>query len=288
MWFRNNTGLLATLIIGGIIRAFFLFWFFADLGSDPDAYKQIAVNVRTKGIYGQQFGDSQSFQTSVQSTAFRPPLYPLILSLMVTNASSDDDQQKQPSVSLFGIAVFHWCLGMATLALAYSIGRNHQLSQPCCFFLAMLVACDPIALRTYPAPDQRLPLGEVGIEGKGTDLAIVTYGNGHYLSQQAAHQLAEAGIAARVIDMRWLAPLPEAAVLEATKDCTATLIVDECRRTGSQSEALMTLFSEAGRTRLARVVAADSFIATGPAYAATLPSVEGIMTAALKLVGDAA
>ena len=139
-------------------------------------------------------------------------------------------------------------------------------------------------MRRYPAPDQRVGFGEVGVHGKGRDLAIVTYGNGRYLSEQAAPGLREAGIGLRIIDLRWLAPLPEAAVLAAVKGCGRVLVVDECRRSGNVSEALMTLMAEAG-LRAARVTAEDSFIATGPAYAATLPSAEGIALAACDLVG---
>ncbi|MFP1645284.1 dehydrogenase E1 component subunit alpha/beta [Pontitalea aquivivens] len=140
-------------------------------------------------------------------------------------------------------------------------------------------------MRLYPSPDQRIPLGEIGQSGQGTDLAILSYGNGCYLSHQAQAALAAQGVNARVIDIRWLAPLPEAALLGATEGCDHILIVDECRRTGSQSEALMTLMVEAGRKSLARVVAEDCFIATGPAYAATLPSAKAIEEAALRLTG---
>ncbi|GFE51297.1 MFS transporter [Roseobacter cerasinus] len=135
----------------------------------------------------------------------------------------------------------------------------------------------------YPEPDQRAALGQVGVHGDGTDVAIVTYGNGHYLSRQAQQLLAEDGIAVRVIDLRWLAPLPEAALLEAAGPCAELLIVDECRRTGGQAEALMALFAEQGRLA-ARYAAEDSFIATGPAYAATLPSRDGIVTAVKALL----
>ena len=62
------------------------------------------------------------------------------------------------------------------------------------------------------------------------------------------------------------------------------LIVDECRRSGNLSEALMALFAERTRIPAARVAAQDSFIATGPAYAATLPSKEDIIAAAIRLV----
>ncbi|MDX2484236.1 MAG: thiamine pyrophosphate-dependent enzyme [Pseudodonghicola sp.] len=142
-------------------------------------------------------------------------------------------------------------------------------------------------LSRYPAPDARIGLGEVGVHGEGADLAIVTYGNGHYLSRQALPEIAAAGLAVRVIDLRWLAPLPEAALLAAVAGCAQVLVVDECRKSGNVSEALMTLFAEQGISA-ARLTAQDSFIATGPAYAAPLPSREDIVAAAVKLAGRAA
>jgi 2-oxoisovalerate dehydrogenase E1 component len=140
-------------------------------------------------------------------------------------------------------------------------------------------------MRTYPSPDRRIGLGEAGVHGDGTDLAIVTYGNGRYLSTQAQAELAAQGVKARIVDLRWLAPLPEAALLEAVEGCKHVLIVDECRITGSQSEALMALFSEQSDIPTARIAASDCFIATGPAYGATLPSKASIVAAAMKLAG---
>jgi 2-oxoisovalerate dehydrogenase E1 component len=133
---------------------------------------------------------------------------------------------------------------------------------------------------TYPAPDERIALGSVGVHGQGRDLAIVTYGNGHYLSRQAQEALEAEGIDARVIDMRWIAPLPEKGLLDATRGCKSVLIVDECRRTGGQAEGLMALFVERAELPVTRLTAKDSFIATGPAYAATMPSVDSIIAAA--------
>ena len=140
-------------------------------------------------------------------------------------------------------------------------------------------------MQIYPSPDKRIGLGQVGMSGKGTDLAIVSYANGYYLSLRAAKALNAKGIKTRVIDMRWISPVPEAELLEKTKDCGSILIVDECRQTGSQSEGLMALFTENGRENVARVTAQDCFIATGPAYGATLPSAAGITQAALELLG---
>jgi len=139
-------------------------------------------------------------------------------------------------------------------------------------------------MRLYPGPNERIPMGQIGIEGSGQSLAIVTYGNGVYLAAKARAELEAAGIDLRVIDLRWLAPLPEAALRAATQDCDHILIVDECRKTGSQSEALMAFFAEARFPSVARIAAEDCFIATGPAYAATLPSAAAIVTAARSLL----
>ncbi len=140
-------------------------------------------------------------------------------------------------------------------------------------------------MRHYPAPDRRIEVGSVGVHGEGGDLAIVSYGNGHYLSRQAQHDLAVKGVAARVIDLRWLAPLSQDALIDSIGD-RPVLIVDECRRTGGQAEALMALLTEHGIARFARLTAQDSFIATGPAYGATLPSREGIVQAAEALLAE--
>lgn len=141
--------------------------------------------------------------------------------------------------------------------------------------------------RIYPRTGTTagIAVGQVGSTGTGTDLAIVTYGNGAFLSAQAEKVLREDhDLAVRVIDIRWLAPLPGDAIIKATAACSAVLIVDECRESGSPSEALMTLFAERSAQSVARLCAADSFSATGPASAATLPSVDGIVDAALALI----
>ena len=144
------------------------------------------------------------------------------------------------------------------------------------------VSKDGAWMATYPKPDQVIEVGEIAVTGDGP-LAIVTYGNGHFLSQQAAKTLADKGIQTRVIDMRWLAPMPVEAILKATEGAEKILVVDECRSTGGQSEALLAMLAEQSQIPAARLAAADSFIATGPAYAATMPSCESIVSAAVKL-----
>ncbi len=142
---------------------------------------------------------------------------------------------------------------------------------------------DGLWMQRYPAPDQTIALGEVGIHGDGTDLAIVTFGNGTYLSHQALPAIAAAGVKTRIIDTRWLSPLPDAALVDAVQGCKNILIVDETRHSGGVAEALMALFHEESPAKLRRITATDSFIATGPAYAATMPSSASITAAALEM-----
>ena len=140
-----------------------------------------------------------------------------------------------------------------------------------------------------PPGTGEIRFGDIGQHGKGTDLCILTYGNGYYLSRKAEPALKKAKIKTRIIDLRWLHPLDEDAILQAVKPCRHVLVVDECRETGSLSEEIVTLLQENGMARpLARVTAEDSFIPLGPAAYSVLPSVDGIVEAARTLCGGAA
>jgi 2-oxoisovalerate dehydrogenase E1 component len=139
----------------------------------------------------------------------------------------------------------------------------------------------------YMAPDQDnvILLGALGQFGKGNELAIVTYGNGYFLSRQAADELKAGGIDLRIIDLRWLHPLNAEAIVAAVADCGKILIVDECRRSGSLSEKLMTILTEAGRgDAVSRITAEDCFIPLGPAAELVLPSKASIIEAARAAV----
>ena len=120
------------------------------------------------------------------------------------------------------------------------------------------------------------------------DLVIATYGNGVWMSLRVAGRLKrERGIAARVIDMRWIVPLPVDEVLAHAGAVGKLLVVDECRRSGNVSEALAAAVLDSQiQCRFARVTSADSFIPLGDAANLVLLSEEEIWTAALKLVSS--
>ena len=136
-----------------------------------------------------------------------------------------------------------------------------------------------------PDADREIALGALGQFGSGTELAIITYGNGYFLSRQAMDELKASGIELRIIDLRWLHPLNDAAIVAAVVDCAKILIVDECRKSGSLSEKLMTILTEAGRGDfVSRITAEDCFIPLGPAAELVLPSKASILEAARAAV----
>ena len=138
---------------------------------------------------------------------------------------------------------------------------------------------------TAPTDAREIAFGALGQFGNGTELAIITYGNGYYLSRQAAPELEALGIKLRIIDLRWLHPLNADAIVAAVADCSNILIVDESRRSGSLSEKLMTILTEAGRGNAAsRITAEDCFIPLGPAAELVLPSKQSIVEAAKAAV----
>ena len=106
------------------------------------------------------------------------------------------------------------------------------------------------------------------------------------MSLRVAARLAAAGVNARVLDLRWLAPLPVEDLLREAAATGRVLVVDETRATGGVSEGVMTALLDAGYTgRLARIAAADSYIPLGDAANHVLISESGIEKAAQDLVG---
>lgn len=139
----------------------------------------------------------------------------------------------------------------------------------------------------YAAPDNahKIAFGELHQHRTGAQLAIITYGNGYYLSRQAEAELRTAGMDLRIIDLRWLHPLNDKVIVAAVADCANILIVDESRRSGSLSEKLMTILTEAGRgDAVSRITAEDCFIPLGPAAELVLPSRASIIEAAKAAV----
>ena len=129
-----------------------------------------------------------------------------------------------------------------------------------------------------------VPMGRGRTWGDGTDLCIVSWANGAWMSLRVAKRLEQQGISSRVLDLRWLAPLPVDDLIREATACGRVLIVDECRETGSLSEALVTHLVEAGFDGpVARVTGVDTFIPLGAAANLVLVQEPDIEAAALEV-----
>ena len=145
-------------------------------------------------------------------------------------------------------------------------------------------------LTDYPAPPDVLLPGEVGLYGatsEDADLLLVSYANGLRLSLQAAKRLEEHhDLRARVLDLRWLSPLPTEAIRSHATEVGTVVVVDECRATGAGvADAIVADLAEQriGR-RLASIRAVDSFVPLGPATSAVLVGVDQIVATSVAAV----
>jgi 2-oxoisovalerate dehydrogenase E1 component len=129
------------------------------------------------------------------------------------------------------------------------------------------------------------PRGRARTYGDGRDLTIVTFGNGLRMSLRVAARLAHDDVGCRVLDLRWLAPLPRSDILREAAVTGRVLVADETRRTGGVAESVVTALVDGGyQGKIARVASADSFIPLGAAARAVLLSEASIETAARLLL----
>ncbi len=141
----------------------------------------------------------------------------------------------------------------------------------------------------YLPPDRwaaaHVPIGRGRVHGDGGDLTIVTFGNGLFLSLRVARRLIESGIGVRVLDLRWLAPLPVDDILRESRATGRVLVVDETRQSGGVSEGVLAALVDAEFDgRMARVTSRDSFVPLGDAAQHVLLDDATIEKAARRLL----
>lgn len=146
-------------------------------------------------------------------------------------------------------------------------------------------------LAPYAGPREwaanHVPIGRARVYavGSAADLTIITFGNGVRMSLRVAARLAATGVGTRVVDLRWLAPLPVADIVRESSATGRVLVVDETRRTGGVGEGILAALVDGGYVGLARRVAsADSFIPLGPAANRVLLDEDAITQGAQTLL----
>jgi len=92
---------------------------------DPDNYLPLARSLV----------DGRGFSINGRPTAYRPPLYPLVLAPLVAALGDRVD---------YGVGVLHLALGAGTVVLTWSAARRWGLPPGAAVVAATVVACDPV------------------------------------------------------------------------------------------------------------------------------------------------
>jgi 2-oxoisovalerate dehydrogenase E1 component len=174
---------------------------------------------------------------------------------------------------------------------AYENGRVCVFVEPIALYMTrdLNAEGDKIWCGEYPDINDEIKLGEFAVykshEDKNFDLTIVTYGNGYYYSRQAASELSKK-FKVKILDLRWLSDVNVSKIVSEIGHCKNVLVVEECRKTGSFSEFIVSAFVENfNQLPKIKIVAADDcFIPLGKASAAGLPKKEEILKAAESML----
>ncbi|BBY79185.1 MFS transporter [Mycolicibacterium pulveris] len=220
--------------------------------------------VRVPG-YGYQKGFGGHFHNDNSVAALRD-----IPGVVIASPSLPDD----------AAAMLHTCA-----AAAASAGVVCVFLEPIALYHTRDTYEDGDNLWLAPYPSVGVPIGRARTHGSGADLTILTFGNGVRMSLRAARRLETAGIGARVVDLRWLAPLPVQDMIREATETGRVLIVDETRRTGGVGEGVLAELLANGYGGAAhRVAAEDSFIPLGDAAQTVLLSEGAVEAAAVAMV----
>lgn len=143
-------------------------------------------------------------------------------------------------------------------------------------------------LDRYAPPSEwassHVPIGSARVHGDGEDLCMITFANGVPMSLRASRRLADSRIGVRVVDLRWLAPLPVRDILREAEATGRVLVVDETRRTGGVSEGILAALNGGGfGGTVKRIASQDSFIPLGDAASHVLVSEDQVVSAAREL-----
>ncbi len=124
---RDRRAWLAAIVLVGLLaRGTFMIRALNSGGfDDPDRYLPLA-----RGL-----ANGEGFVSFGRPTAFRPPLYPLLLAPLVGSFGERVD---------LGIAALHLALGAGTIVLTWSAARRWGLSESAATIAAIVVALDPV------------------------------------------------------------------------------------------------------------------------------------------------
>lgn len=83
------------------------------------------------------------------------------------------------------------------------------------------------SINDTPEEDYIVPIGEATIVRKGSDISIIGLGATVHHALEAANKLADADIEAEIIDLRTIAPLDRATIIQSVSKTGRLLVVDD-------------------------------------------------------------
>ena len=107
--------LICVLVFSALVASVAIVLSTKSLQQDPDAYAQLAVTLAETGTLGVKDADAV-----VHPTAYRPPLYPWLLSWFVSNGK----------LSLLVVALLHIAMLSALSVTVFDIARRVQIDWP--------------------------------------------------------------------------------------------------------------------------------------------------------------
>lgn len=144
-------------------------------------------------------------------------------------------------------------------------------------------------LRTDAAPET---VGTARLRRSGTDIALVTWGSTVLTCLEAAEILQnEHGVSASVLDLRWLSPLDEAAIVSTVEQGAGRLlVVHEANQTGGFGAEILARMAEhhgaSLRAPARRLGTPDSRIPAAPILQeALIPTVDKVVRVVLDSLG---
>jgi len=128
-------------------------------------------------------------------------------------------------------------------------------SGPC--YLRLVKTGDPIVHEAVP----NFQIGKAVTVRNGSDITLVASGGILYNTMQAAKQLEQREIDARVLSMHTVKPLDTEAVLKATRETNAIITIEEHNIIGGLGSAVAAVLAESANSRIAfkRIGIKDSF-----------------------------
>ncbi|MGI5831264.1 MAG: ArnT family glycosyltransferase [Thermoguttaceae bacterium] len=137
---RFKTPFFLLFVLAFVIRGTVVLVKMDSFDADPDNYRALAENLRNNAV----FGDGET------PTAYRPPLYPVILRAVYTLTPETTRLSETVPAYLLSersaTALLHWILGVLTVLIAYKLALILTFPRKWAFAAALLTAIDPILL----------------------------------------------------------------------------------------------------------------------------------------------